>query len=298
MGQRITHNKLAGGVLLGAVASGFATTALWGAGSAEATCASISGINVGSGCTSTATSVAVGIGQGTTATAQGQFNTAFALGTNATATAQGQSNTAIANGTNATAVAIGTNNYAQAVGNSTGPPPNTETIVPFTGPSLIHGTTAVAAGTNNRSTAVGTYAYALTQGTGNTAYASGNVGSNPLLQVNLGPLAAARGTSSSATAIGDGSYADAVGNNTTAEALAPGSVAIAGQPDFTSRLPFLSFTQCKSGGTACLNTGNTAIATHPNGLAGATTLPGSNNNTAVNANLPFNVPSGTKIINK
>src|SRR6476620_260178 len=73
--------RLAGGALLGAVASGaLAVGALGGAGTANATCASISGINNGAGCTISTASLAVGLGPNTTAIANGFFSTAVAIG--------------------------------------------------------------------------------------------------------------------------------------------------------------------------------------------------------------------------
>ena len=70
-------DRRGGGLLLGAMASGaLAVTALSGAGTANATCTSISGISTGSGCTSDAGSIAIGIGPDATASATG---TSFAF---------------------------------------------------------------------------------------------------------------------------------------------------------------------------------------------------------------------------
>jgi hypothetical protein len=69
--RAISNNKLAGSVVVGAVASGLAITALSSAGTASATCASIDGMNNGGGCTSTPTSFAIGLGPNTTANATG-----------------------------------------------------------------------------------------------------------------------------------------------------------------------------------------------------------------------------------
>src|ERR1700730_687108 len=81
-------DKLAGGVLLGALASGaLAVASLSGAGAANATCASISGIGNGGGCTSTPGSAAIGLGPNATATTNGPFNTALAVGKNSYAIA-------------------------------------------------------------------------------------------------------------------------------------------------------------------------------------------------------------------
>jgi len=119
----ISKNKFAGGALLGAVASSLAA----GAGTAHATCASISGIGNGGGCTSTPTSFAIGIGPNTTASAQGLFTGAIAIGpaigfgTAATSTgalslslANGQGAKATTQGNLALAVAVGDNLHANA----------------------------------------------------------------------------------------------------------------------------------------------------------------------------------------
>jgi hypothetical protein len=110
-------DKLAGGVLLSALASGLAVGALGGAGTANATCASISGINVGGGgCTSTSTSFSVALGKNATASAQGTFSGAVAVGENATARTTGVANFAGAFGKNTVADAIGKGNLAIAQG--------------------------------------------------------------------------------------------------------------------------------------------------------------------------------------
>jgi hypothetical protein len=80
-----SQETLAGGVLLGAVASGLAAAALSGAGTASGNCASISGIGNGPGagggsCTSSPGSFAIGLGPNTTANANGVFNGAVAYG--------------------------------------------------------------------------------------------------------------------------------------------------------------------------------------------------------------------------
>jgi hypothetical protein len=81
------QSLLAGGVLLGAAASGaLAAAALVGAGTANATCASISGVSAGTGCTSSATSFAIGLGPGTVASANGLFTGAIANGATKTGT--------------------------------------------------------------------------------------------------------------------------------------------------------------------------------------------------------------------
>jgi len=80
------------------MASGaLAVAALSGAGTANATCTSISGIATGNGCTSDAGSLAIGIGPGATASAQGS-SFALAMGNTATATADGTRDFAFAAG--------------------------------------------------------------------------------------------------------------------------------------------------------------------------------------------------------
>jgi hypothetical protein len=175
MGRHWTtsNDKLAGGVLLGTVASGLASAALSGAATATATCASIDGMNNGNGCTSTATSVAIGIGNGATATSSGMFDTAVADGTNSfaqagnPATGTDMFNTAFANGTGAVAVAgNGNNDTAYAIGN---PGPNPTIFTLSTNPAV-----AVASGTSNSAFALGNGAVAIGSGTNNTVQALGD----------------------------------------------------------------------------------------------------------------------------
>ena len=120
MSERRTgsREKLAGGVLLSALASGLAATALGGAGTANASCASVGGVSVGrpGDCTSTPTSFSVGIGKNATASAQGRLNGAVAVGKNATASSKGAFNLAGAFGRNTKAEAAGTGNLAVAQG--------------------------------------------------------------------------------------------------------------------------------------------------------------------------------------
>jgi hypothetical protein len=121
--RAISNNKLPGSVLVGAAASGLAVTALSSAGTANATCASISGIGNGGGCTSTPTSFAVGLGPSTTASASGLFSGAIANGiTNGptdTTSAQtfGNLSFAYAGGQNTHTVTVGNLNLAVAQGN-------------------------------------------------------------------------------------------------------------------------------------------------------------------------------------
>lgn len=118
-------NKVAGGVLLGAVASSLAAAALGASGTASATCASISGISAGSSggstCTSTPTSFAIGIGDNTTAIANGLFTGAIAVGDNGPndatrAASEGALSLALALGKNTFAVTEGNLNLAVAQG--------------------------------------------------------------------------------------------------------------------------------------------------------------------------------------
>jgi hypothetical protein len=104
--QTVTStNKTIGGLLVAAVATcSFAAAALGPAPTANATCASFSGINFGSGCTSSFGGMAIAIGAGATASALGFLSTAFAAGSNATASVHGALNLGVAAGTNATAV--------------------------------------------------------------------------------------------------------------------------------------------------------------------------------------------------
>ena len=82
----VTHIRVKGGVLLGALVSGaMVAGTLTGAPAANATCASFFGINNGGGCTSTLTTIAIAIGTGATAHADGLFGAAFAIGTNSSA---------------------------------------------------------------------------------------------------------------------------------------------------------------------------------------------------------------------
>jgi hypothetical protein len=67
-------------VLLGGAGAAALAAALSGAGSANASCASLNGHNIGQGCTSTPGSVAVGVGRDAQATSLGTRNVAVAVG--------------------------------------------------------------------------------------------------------------------------------------------------------------------------------------------------------------------------
>jgi hypothetical protein len=186
----ISKDKLAGGALLGAVASGLAAAALSCAGTANATCASISGIGNGPGigggsCNSSLTSFAVGLGTNAQASANGLFDSAIAIGDNSQVTTVGNFdtgiavgspslvlagntpadsfNTTIAIGTDAAARTRGIGNIAVAVGN---PGPNPGFVLPniLNQPGPTHRTFAEAAGTFNRAFAFGDGSIALADG--------------------------------------------------------------------------------------------------------------------------------------
>ena len=80
----ISKDKLASGLLRGAVvsglAAGLAAASLGGVPTANGTCIGISGINIGGGCFTTVGSFALGLGPNTTASAIGFLNGAVAIG--------------------------------------------------------------------------------------------------------------------------------------------------------------------------------------------------------------------------
>jgi hypothetical protein len=97
--QRLTHrSRLGAGLLVGATMAGLAAATVAGAGSANASCVSFSGMGNTSQCkTTNLGDVAVVIGNGA-ATAQGGANVAWAIGDQAYAEAAGKFNLAFANG--------------------------------------------------------------------------------------------------------------------------------------------------------------------------------------------------------
>jgi hypothetical protein len=102
--------KAVSGFLAAAVAAcGFAAAALTPTPTANATCASFSGINFGSGCKSTVGGMAIAIGTGATATANGFFSTAIAVGTNISALVSGVFNLGVAAGTGSQVISGNTN---------------------------------------------------------------------------------------------------------------------------------------------------------------------------------------------
>jgi len=197
----ISNDKLVGGVLLGAVASGLALTALSGAGTAGATCASISGVGNGGGCISTPTSFAIGLGPNTTATADGLFTGAIANGitngvTDTTvASSKGALSLAYAGGKNTQATTVGNLNVAVVQGQATA---NGFPVTAFAGVTpgdigniaINIGTrtgsnfnSAVAAGTGNIAVNIGNetgagFENAQAYGTGNSAF---NIGDNNIV---------------------------------------------------------------------------------------------------------------------
>jgi len=115
-------------ILLGGAGAAALTAALSGAGSANASCASLNGHNIGQGCKSTPGSVAVGIGRDAQATSLGTRNVAIAVGKPGDnpfygrpgptlAYADGTGNTSVALGNGSNAGTLGTRNTALAVGN-------------------------------------------------------------------------------------------------------------------------------------------------------------------------------------
>ena len=249
--QATTRDKLAGGLLLGAVASGLAAAALSGTGTAMASCASISGISTGSSggsvCTSTPTSFAIGVGDKTTAAATGLFNGAIAIGTNngptnaTAAVATGALSLAYANGKNTSAstegnlslaVAQGDNLEAQA-GLTPGDIGNVAINV-AQGETVIGGNSVLAAGQGNLAANLGGVSgiitsYVQAYGTGNAAVniggkgnvvSAGNVNGNPPfvgVPLNTKSVAAlafqAGGSNNVVTAVGPLAVAGALGKD-------------------------------------------------------------------------------------
>jgi hypothetical protein len=205
MAQRISTNKLAGGVLLGAVASGLAAAALSGAGTANATCASISGIGnsttPGNTCTSTAGSFAVGLGSGVQARSNGLFDGAVAVGPNngpndfTAAQSTGNLNFAYAQGTNAIASAgfqpSDTGNVAINIANS---PTGTFSEVDAGGQGTTPGIANLAVNLGGTSDPVTGFTNVEALGTGNVAINVGGVSNG----VSAGALSPTGGTLTSA----------------------------------------------------------------------------------------------------
>ncbi|TDO07340.1 hypothetical protein EV580_6309 [Mycobacterium sp. BK086] len=173
--------RLSGGMLFGALAAGtLATLSLNSAGTANASCASINGFNIGSGChTTDFGDFALGIGNVSSVTASGGFNTAIAFGNGASASSYGRLNVTVAGGTNATAYANGTLNRSVAIGNR--------------GNNVYYG--------------ANDYTYAKANGSLNSAYAIGNGNTAEVAGGNVNPL---RGPGfSTAVAVGYGNASSA-----------------------------------------------------------------------------------------
>ena len=125
---------------------------LGGVGTANATCASISGIiNIGKGCTSSPLSFALALGPNRIASAEGLLTGAIAIGTN---------NVANAEGFLTGAIAIGLNNT------DTGPP---NTVADSRGAISL----AYAGGNNATTLTFGNLAFAAGQGDGYLTQAGG-----------------------------------------------------------------------------------------------------------------------------
>lgn len=111
--QRTARNTVFGVVL----AAGLTATGIGSASTANATCLSFSGINIGSGCTSSLFGIAIALGPGATADAGGFFSTSLSVGNGATATTAGPLDVAVAAGPASLAQVLGgTLNAALAVG--------------------------------------------------------------------------------------------------------------------------------------------------------------------------------------
>ncbi|MBB3603172.1 hypothetical protein FHT40_002833 [Mycolicibacterium sp. BK556] len=172
---------MSSGILFGALAAGvLATLSLNSAGTANASCASLNGFNIGSGChTTDFGDFALGIGNVSNVSASGGFNTAIAVGNGANAFSSGRLNVAVAAGTDASARATGTLNQSVAIGNR--------------GNNVYYG--------------ANDYTYARTSGSMNAAYAIGNGNTALVTSGNLNPL---NGPGlSTAIAVGSGNAASA-----------------------------------------------------------------------------------------
>jgi hypothetical protein len=191
-----SNNTLAGGLLLGAVASGsLAVAALSGAATASAGCVSISGQTFVSG------------GGGFCETSSDLGTIAVANGAGAVAEGAGPGNTAIAAGTDPIALAEGGGDFALAHGN---PGPNngfTVVVPPLPNvviPAATIPTVASASGVLNK-------AFAIGDGSTATAFNFDSPSSTP--------------GNNRATTIGNGSNSVAVSGNLLAPPIAAGQIA-------------------------------------------------------------------------
>ena len=117
--RAIPRARLTGGVLLSAVAFGLAATALGTAGSANASCASLNGHNIGQGCKSTVGSVSVGLGRDARADSAGPGSVAIAVGNPGYSRFYKSTHPtlAYAHGTGNVSVALGDGSLAGTLGN-------------------------------------------------------------------------------------------------------------------------------------------------------------------------------------
>jgi hypothetical protein len=110
---RTSRNSVFGVVL----AAGLTATGIGSASTANATCLSFSGINIGSGCTSSFLGLAVALGNGAIANAGGFLSASYSIGNGATATTAGPLGLAVAAGPASLAQVLGgAFNVALAVG--------------------------------------------------------------------------------------------------------------------------------------------------------------------------------------
>jgi hypothetical protein len=195
----------------------FAVVALGSAGTANASCASFSGINsssLGPGqCTTTTIGdTAIGIGTNTTVIAEGGFNTAIAIGEDAQAASYSPGdpnfgNTALAIGKRAIAGAIGVGNSATAIGDYTNATTNgtlNRALV------LGYNSQASAWGVLNSATTIGKDSYAGAGG--GKPYPLGN-GLNTAITLGDNSHSGALGTLKLAAALGNNKTADNGINN-------------------------------------------------------------------------------------
>jgi len=96
--------------------SGVAMCALLWPPAAKATCVSIAGSSVGTGCSSSLSGIAIGLGPDAKAEATGWFNTAVSIGTAAKAFSQGNGNLSFAAGFRAVAATNGSLQIAAVAG--------------------------------------------------------------------------------------------------------------------------------------------------------------------------------------
>ena len=201
--QHISKNKVAGGVLLGAIASGsLAVAALSGAATANAGCVSISGQTFVSG------------GGGACSTTPLLGNIAVANGVGALASAGvGPGNTAIAAGTAAESSAIGAGNFTLAHGNPGLNPGFTVVVPPLPNiviPATTLPTSAIALGVLNKAFAIGDGSVALAQNADSPASTPGN---NRATTIGNGSNSIAVSGNQLVTPITAGQIANAIGNN-------------------------------------------------------------------------------------